>query len=125
MMNFLKFAKINEGFFFYYLINLFFYIIEITSFSFFITVWPYDIFWLNTILRSFISIFFTITVRKIVFKDMDDFYLKIFLIILLNPFASSTMLKILMEIFDYIEVWILKIVGDIFVSLIGFIILKK
>ena len=114
-----------KDFFFYYLINLFFYIIEITSFSFFIIVWPYDIFWLNTILRGFISIFFTITVRKIVFKERDDFYLKIFLIILLNPFASSTMLKILMEIFDYIEVWILKIVGDIFVSLIGFIILKK
>tara|TARA_B100000900_G_scaffold409436_1_gene425368 strand:- start:2539 stop:2886 length:348 start_codon:yes stop_codon:yes gene_type:complete len=110
---------------FYYLINLFFYIVEITSFSFLIISWPYDIFWLNTFLRGFISIFFTITVRKIIFKDKDDFYLKIFLIILLNPFASSTMLKILIGIFDYIEIWILKIIGDIFVSIIAFIILKK
>lgn len=110
---------------FYYLINFFFYIVEITSFSFLVISWPYDIFWLNTFLRGFISIFFTITVRKIIFKDRDDFYLKIFLIILLNPLVSSTMLKILIGIFDYIEIWILKIIGDIFVSIIAFIILKK
>lgn len=110
---------------FYYLINFFFYIVEITSFSFLVISWPYDIFWLNTFLRGFISIFFTITIRKIIFKDRDDFYLKIFLIILLNPLVSSTMLKILIGIFDYIEIWILKIIGDIFVSIIAFIILKK
>jgi hypothetical protein len=35
------------------------------------------------------------------------------------------LLKILIGLNPLIEIWILKIIGDIFISLIAFIILKK
>ena len=50
--------------FLYYLFNLTFYIVEIVLFKYLYLDWQYDIFWLNTILRGTLSIFFTILVRK-------------------------------------------------------------
>lgn len=109
----------------YYSLNLVFYLIEIFLFKHFYLDWSYDIFWLNTGLRAFLSIFFSILVRKIIFRESKNFYSKIFLIVLLNPIASSLLLKILIGLNPLIEIWILKIIGDIFISLIAFIILKK
>lgn len=109
----------------YYSLNLFFYLIEIYLFKSIYMHWPYDVFFLNAGIRGILSIFFSILVRKIIFKESKNFYIKIFLIVLLNPIASSTMLKIFIELFSGIEVWVLKIMGDIIISLIAFIILKK
>ena len=111
--------------FLYYLFNLTFYIVEIVLFKYLYLDWQYDIFWLNTILRGTLSIFFTILVRKIIFKGSRYFYLKIFLIVLLNPIASSSLLKLLIFYFNDYEIWILKIFGDIFISLIAFTVLRK
>lgn len=111
--------------FIYYLINLLFYIVEIVSFTFLYSIWVYDVFWLNLGLRGFISIFFSIVAKKIIFKDSKNFYKKFFLIVMLNPLASSSILKIFIGLFDQTEIWILKIIGDLIVSLIGFLILIK
>tara|TARA_Y100001954_G_C15419402_1_gene411445 strand:- start:103 stop:450 length:348 start_codon:yes stop_codon:yes gene_type:complete len=110
---------------FYYFLNSIFYIFEIVLFKYFYLDWPLDIFWLNTILRGTLSIFFSILVRKTVFKDSKNFYLKFFVIALINPLASSTSLKVLMFYINDYEAWILKIIGDLFISLIAFILLKK
>tara|TARA_B100000927_G_scaffold91961_2_gene74334 strand:- start:2326 stop:2676 length:351 start_codon:yes stop_codon:yes gene_type:complete len=111
--------------FIYYQINLLFYIVEIVSFTFLYTIWPYDIFWLNALIRGFLSLFFSIIVRKTIFKDSKNFYVKFFFLVLLSPIASSTVLKILIGMFSHVEVWILKIIGDVIISIISFFILKN
>lgn len=118
-------SLLTKDIYIYYLINLFFYTVEIVSFAIVYSIWPFDVFWLNASLRGFLSIFFSIIVRKIIFKDSKNFYTKFVILVLLSPIASSTVLKILIGLFDQIEIWILKIIGDIFVSVLSFIILKK
>ncbi len=109
----------------YYAINLFFYIFEIALFILIYSNWPYDIFWLNAGIRGFLSIFFSIVIRKIIFKNVKNFYIKFFLIVVLNPLASSAMLIIFIGLFNQIEIWILKIMGDLIISFVSFLILKK
>lgn len=111
--------------FIYYLINLLFYIVEIVSFTILYSIWIYDVFWLNLSIRGFLSIFFSIVTKKLIFKDSKNFYTKFFLIVMLNPLASSSILKIFIGLFGQTEIWILKIIGDLIVSLIGFLILIK
>ena len=111
--------------FIYYLINLFFYILEIISFIFLYSIWPYDVFWLNAVLRGLLSIFFAITIRKTIFKDLDKFYLKFSALVLISPFASSIMLEMLMIFSSKFEIWTLKIFGDLIVSIATFIVLKR
>jgi len=111
--------------FIYYLINLIFYILEIISFVFLYSIWPYDVFWLNAGLRGLLSIFFAITIRKTIFKDSNNFYLKFSTLVLLSPFASSIMLEIFMTFLSQFEIWILKILGDLIVSIATFLILKR
>mgnify|MGYP001224721885 FL=1 len=118
-------SLIMRDIFIYYQINLLFYIVEIVSFTFLYTIWPYDIFWLNALIRGFLSLFFSIIVRKTIFKDSKNFYAKFFFLVLLSPIASSTVLKILIGMFGHIEVWILKIIGDVVISIISFFILKN
>ena len=114
-------SLLTKDIYIYYLINLFFYTVEIVSFAIVYSIWPFDVFWLNASLRGFLSIFFSIIVRKIIFKDSKNFYTKFVILVLLSPIASSTVLKILIGLFDQIEIWILKIIGDIFVSVLSFI----
>ena len=118
-------SLIMRDIFIYYQINLLFYIVEIVSFTFLYTIWPYDIFWLNALIRGFLSLFFSIIVRKTIFKDSKNFYVKFFFLVLLSPIASSTVLKILIGMFSHVEVWILKIIGDVVISRISFFILKN
>ena len=118
-------SLIMRDIFIYYQINLLFYIVEIVSFTFLYTIWPYDIFWLNALIRGFLSLFFSIIVRKTIFKDSKNFYIKFFFLVLLSPIASSTVLKILIGMFSHVEVWILKIIGDVVISIISFFILKN
>ncbi len=118
-------SLIMRDIFIYYQINLLFYIVEIVSFTFLYTIWPYDIFWLNALIRGFLSLFFSIIVRKTIFKDSKNFYVKFFFLVLLSPIASSTVLKILIGMFSHVEVWILKIIGDVIISIISFFILKN
>tara|TARA_B100000925_G_scaffold113121_1_gene83728 strand:+ start:2414 stop:2791 length:378 start_codon:yes stop_codon:yes gene_type:complete len=118
-------SLIMRDIFIYYQINLLFYIVEIVSFTFLYTIWPYDIFWLNALIRGFLSLFFSIIVRKTIFKDSKNFYVKFFFLVLLSPIASSTVLKILIGMFSHVEVWILKIIGDVVISIISFFILKN
>ena len=118
-------SLIMRDIFIYYQINLLFYIVEIVSFTFLYTIWPYDIFWLNALIRGFLSLFFSIIVRKTIFKDSKNFYVKFFFLVLLSPIASSTVLKILIGMFSHVEVWILKIIGDVVISIISFLILKN
>ena len=118
-------SLIMRDIFIYYQINLLFYIVEIVSFTFLYTIWPYDIFWLNALIRGFLSLFFSIIVRKTIFKDSKNFYAKFFFLVLLSPIASSTVLKILIGMFSHVEVWILKIIGDVVISIISFFILKN
>ena len=118
-------SLIMRDIFIYYQINLLFYIVEIVSFTFLYNIWPYDIFWLNALIRGFLSLFFSIIVRKTIFKDSKNFYVKFFFLVLLSPIASSTVLKILIGMFSHVEVWILKIIGDVVISIISFFILKN
>lgn len=118
-------SLLTKDIFIYYLINLVFYMVEIVSFTFLYSIWPYDIFWLNSFIRGFLSIFFSIIARRIIFKDSKSFYAKFFFLVLLSPIASSTVLKIFIELFNQIEIWMLKIMGDIIISIISFFILKK
>tara|TARA_X000000368_G_scaffold389724_1_gene352416 strand:- start:2864 stop:3214 length:351 start_codon:yes stop_codon:yes gene_type:complete len=111
--------------FIYYQIILIFYIVEIVSFTFLYAIWPYDVFWLNAFIRGFLSIFFSIIARKIIFKNSKNFYTKFFFLVLLSPIASSTILKIFIGLFDQVEIWILKIIGDMIISIISFLILKN
>ena len=110
--------------FIYYLINLIFYMVEIVSFIFLYSVWPYEVFWLNALLRGLLSIFFAITVKNIVFTGSNNFYFKFATLVLINPFASSIILEILMSALNF-EIWILKISGDLIVSIATYIILKR
>ncbi len=118
-------SLIMKDMFIYYLINLFFYILEIISFIFLYSIWPYDVFWLNAVLRGLLSIFFAITIRKTIFKDLDKFYLKFSALVLISPFASSIMLEMLMIFSSKFEIWTLKIFGDLIVSIATFIVLKR
>lgn len=118
-------SLLTKDIFIYYLIILVFYIVEIVSFSFLYLTWSYDVFWLNASIRGFLSIFFSIIAKKIIFKDSKHFYTKFFFLVLLSPIASSTILIIFIELFDQVEIWMLKIMGDIVVSIISFFILRK
>ena len=118
-------SLLTKDIFIYYLIILVFYIVEIVSFSFLYLTWPYDVFWLNAFIRGFLSIFFSIIAKKIIFKDSKNFYTKFFFLVLLSPIASSTILIIFIELFNQVEIWMLKIMGDIAISIISFFILRK
>lgn len=118
-------SLLTKDIFIYYLIILVFYIVEIVSFSFLYLTWSYDVFWLNASIRGFLSIFFSVIAKKIIFKDSKNFYTKFFFLVLLSPIASSTILIIFIELFDQVEIWMLKIMGDIVVSIISFFILRK
>ena len=118
-------SLLTKDIFIYYLIILVFYIVEIVSFSFLYLTWPYDVFWLNASIRGFLSIFFSVIAKKIIFKDSKNFYTKFFFLVLLSPIASSTILIIFIELFDQVEIWMLKIMGDIVISIISFFILRK
>ena len=117
-------SLVTKDVFIYYLINLSFYIVEIISFIFLYSTWAYDVFWLNAGLRGLLSVFFAIIVKNIVFKESKNFYLKFSTLVLVSPFASSVMLKILITALNH-EIWILKIFGDLIVSIATFIILKR
>ena len=117
-------SLVMRDIFIYYVINLLFYIIEIVSFIFLYTIWPYEVFWLNAGLRGLLSIFFAITVKNILFKGSNNFYLKFTSLVLISPFASSILLEMLMTVLNC-EIWILKIVGDLTISVATFIILKR
>ena len=118
-------SLLTKDIFIYYLMILVFYIVEIVSFSFLYLTWPYDVFWLNAFIRGFLSIFFSIIAKKIIFKDSKNFYTKFFFLVLLSPIASSTILIIFIELFNQVEIWMLKIMGDIVISIISFFILRK
>ena len=118
-------SLLTKDIFIYYLIILVFYIVEIVSFSFLYLTWSYDVCWLNASIRGFLSIFFSIIAKKLIFKDSKNFYTKFFFLVLLSPIASSTILIIFIELFDQVEIWMLKIMGDIVVSIISFFILRK
>ena len=118
-------SLLTKDIFIYYLIILVFYIVEIVSFSFLYLTWPYDVFWLNALIRGFLSIFFSVIAKKIIFKDSKNFYTKFFFLVLLSPIASSTILIIFIELFNKVEIWMLKIMGDIVISIISFFILRK
>ena len=118
-------SLLTKDIFIYYLIILVFYIVEIVSFSFLYLTCSYDVFWLNASIRGFLSIFFSVIAKKIIFKDSKNFYTKFFFLVLLSPIASSTILIIFIELFDQVEIWMLKIMGDIVVSIISFFILRK
>ena len=118
-------SLLTKDIFIYYLIILVFYIVEIVSFSFLYLTWPYDVFWLNALIRGFLSIFFSVIAKKIIFKDSKNFYTKFFFLVLLSPIASSTILIIFIELFNQVEIWMLKIMGDIVISIISFFILRK
>ena len=117
-------SLVMRDIFIYYVINLLFYIIEIVSFIFLYTIWPYEVFWLNAGLRGLLSIFFAITVKNILFKGSNNFYLKFTSLVLISPFASSILLEMLMTVLNC-EIWILKIAGDLTISVATFIILKR
>ena len=117
-------SLIMKDIFIYYLINLIFYMIEIVSFIFLYSVWPYEVFWLNAGLRGLLSIFFAITVKNIVFTGSNNFYFKFATLVLISPFASSIILEILMSALNF-EIWILKISGDLIISIATYIILKR
>ncbi len=118
-------SLLTKDIFIYYLIILVFYIVEIVSFSFLYLTWPYDVFWLNAFIRGFLSIFFSVIAKKIIFKDSKNFHTKFFFLVLLSPIASSTILIIFIELFNQVEIWMLKIMGDIVISIITFFILRK
>jgi hypothetical protein len=76
-------------------------------------------------LRASLSIFFSIIIKSLIFKENKYFYRKFFILALLNPVASSSTLVILIKLNLGIEVWLIKILGDIFISILGYLILKK
>ena len=98
--------------------------VEIISFILLYPIWPFDVFWLNASLRGLLSLFFAITVRNTVFKNSKNFYLKFYILVLISPFASSIMLEVLMRTLNF-EIWILKIFGDLVVSIATFVVLKR
>tara|TARA_Y100000389_G_scaffold189524_1_gene213372 strand:+ start:774 stop:1121 length:348 start_codon:yes stop_codon:yes gene_type:complete len=109
----------------YYSLILTFYFVEIFLFKQLYILWIYDIFWLNAFLRASLSVFFSIIIKSLIFKENKYFYRKFFILALLNPIASSSTLVILMKLNLGIEVWLIKILGDIFISILGYLILKK
>ena len=117
-------SLVLKDIFIYYFINLSFYIVEIISFILLYTIWPFDVFWLNASLRGLLSLFFAIAVRNTVFKNSKNFYLKFYILVLISPFASSIMLEVLMRTLNF-EIWILKIFGDLIVSIATFLVLKR
>ena len=109
----------------YYSLTLIFYIFEILLFKTIYPLWDFDIFWLNALLRFTLVIFFSITVRRILFRDSNYFYLKFLILIILNPIVASFMLKGLTEFYLVADILILKFISDLVSSLIFYITLKK
>ena len=114
-----------KSFFTYYFLTLVFYLVEITIFALLFNSWKFDIFWLNIMLRSVLAIIFSIFVRNLIFTKTTFFYAKIFVLILLNPFLSSLLLKLLIVFSLPIEVLLVKFLSDLLTSILIFFILKK
>lgn len=114
-----------KSFLTYYLLTLLFYLVEISIFSFLYASWQYDVFWLNITVRSILVIIFSIIIRKLVFDKTKYFYLKFFVLVLLNPLLSSLLLKLFTLLLLSIEVLLLKFVADLITSVFIFCILKK
>ena len=114
-----------KSFSIYYFLTLLFYLVEISLFSFLYTSWQYDVFWLNITVRSILVIIFAIIIRKLIFNKTKHFYLKFFVLVLLNPLLSSLILKLFTLFLLSIEILLLKFVADLITSLFIFRILKK
>lgn len=109
----------------YYLLTFVFYLVEILLFTKIYSVWKYDIFWLNVLIRFTLALVFSIIVRRVIFKGVRYFYLKFFVLVLFNPLLSSSLLKLSTIFFPMLGVVILKILTDLISSLFIFFTLKK
>lgn len=109
----------------YYFYVLFCYSIEIVTFYFSLKYWSYDVIWLNLIVRLFFTSLFAVTVKKAIFSQSVTFYKTFFTLAALNPIFSSGALTVLVTIFLNVELLYLKLIGDLFTSLIFYIVLKK
>lgn len=107
----------------YYAITFIFYIAEIYIFKFSLSIWSYDIFWLNLVIRGLLASFFAVIARKILFANSANFYIKFALLIISSPLISSILLKVLL--LNNFDVIFTKIIADILSSLIIFVLLKK
>ena len=77
----------------------------------------------NFLIRLIMVLLTSGILRNFVFKNKKNFFKLFFFLSLVNPFLSSTSLYFLFVIFE-VNIIIAKIIGDIFVSLILFYILK-
>jgi len=109
----------------YYSLTLAFYIFEIALFKTIYPVWNFDIFWLNALLRFTLVVFFSITIRQILFRDSNYFYQKFLILIILNPIVASSILRGFSGYYPETDILILKFISDLISSLIVFIALKK
>jgi len=109
----------------YYFLTSIFYLFEIFVFKLILQIWIYDIFWLNMLIRMTLVTFFSIIVRNTIFKDSKFFYMKFFVLILINPLAASLLLKTLTVLYPACVTIVLKVISDLISSLITFIVLKK
>ncbi len=112
-----------ETFLKYYAIAFIFYVAEIYIFKFSLSVWSYDIFWLNILIRSILSSLSAVILRKILFSNSANFYIKFAILIISSPLISSILLKVLL--LNNLDVIFTKIVADLLSSLIIFVLLKK
>ena len=107
----------------YYILTFIFYVIEIYVFKLTLEIWEYDVFWLNVCIRGILVTFFAVIVRKILFADSENFYIKFLFLVISSPLISSILLKIL--ILNNFDIIFNKIIADILSSLIIFMMLKK
>ncbi len=107
----------------YYILTFIFYVSEIYIFKLALNLWKYDIFWLNACIRGILVGFFAVIVRRILFTDSENFYVKFSFLVISSPVISSVLLKIL--ILNNFDIILNKIIADIVSSLIIFMMLKK
>lgn len=109
----------------YYFITIIFYICELIVFNFTFNLWQGSIFWLNLIIRFLIVVFFTISIRKIIFYEAENFYRKIFILLALNPLIASLFLELFIAALNSLNILFIKLIADTINSLIFYLILKK
>jgi len=109
----------------YYSITLVFYLLELIIFQTALSSWVYDIFWLNMLIRTILVFFFSILIKNMIFVDSKFFYVKFLGLILINPIAASSLLKLMTILYPMTLIIILKFISDLISSLVVFFILKK
>ena len=108
-------------FFKYYFYSILFYILEILVLNIFLIFFD-QILLINFLLRLVFSSLAGIFYKFFLFSHISKFEIKYIITILTVPFFSTILLSILK---DFLSLLIAKVIGDIIVSLLGYLFISR